>query len=399
MSNSFKEVTHQSWFGRIGGAIKGIFFGLLLIVIGTVLLFWNEGRAVKTHKALVESQNLVISINSESWPADANDKLVHIIGKANTTEILSDNLLPASINGLKLKRLVETYQWEETSKSEEKKNLGGSTDTVTTYSYREVWSDQVIDSSKFKQPAGHENPSDLLYQNKIWVAENIYIGAISLSNHHKSEINAFQQLALPASVNLPKGVSKQGEGLYVGKNPSKPKIGDQRISFLWVQPQIYSAIGHLLNAKLMTHMASNGRTIGLITAGEHTANAMFEQAKSANATLTWILRAAGTFILVIAFSMILKPLSVLADVVPFIGNIIEIGTGFVSLLVGLVIALVVISIAWIFYRPFIGLALLLAVAALLYLLKRRTQQAAETLAQKSPTQDDQVPHSPTSSNA
>ena len=44
MSDTFTEVTSQSWFGRIGGAIKGILIGFILLIVGVGLLFWNEGR-------------------------------------------------------------------------------------------------------------------------------------------------------------------------------------------------------------------------------------------------------------------------------------------------------------------------------------------------------------------
>ncbi|WP_339136467.1 MAG: hypothetical protein WGN25_01115 [Candidatus Electrothrix sp. GW3-4] len=52
--DSYTEVTNQSWFSRIGGAIKGIIFGFILFIIAFPLLFWNEGRAVKTYKTLKE---------------------------------------------------------------------------------------------------------------------------------------------------------------------------------------------------------------------------------------------------------------------------------------------------------------------------------------------------------
>ena len=44
----FTEVTQQSWFSRITGAVKGILVGLVLFVVSFPLLFWNEGRAVQT---------------------------------------------------------------------------------------------------------------------------------------------------------------------------------------------------------------------------------------------------------------------------------------------------------------------------------------------------------------
>ncbi len=54
MSDSFREVTSVSWFGRIKRAVGGVIIGLLLIVLMVIGLFWNEGRAVQTARSLAE---------------------------------------------------------------------------------------------------------------------------------------------------------------------------------------------------------------------------------------------------------------------------------------------------------------------------------------------------------
>ena len=48
MSDSYTEVTSQNWFSRIGESIKGILFGIVIIPLMIILLWWNEGRAVTT---------------------------------------------------------------------------------------------------------------------------------------------------------------------------------------------------------------------------------------------------------------------------------------------------------------------------------------------------------------
>jgi len=283
--------------------------------------------------------------------------------------------LPVSVQALKLQRKVETYQWEETSHSEEKKNMGGDTETITTYNYEKVWSDKYIDSSAFKKPSGHQNPEKWRYQSERWTADQINIGQYQLSETHKNSINNFQPLVIPRNIELPKGVAQNSDGFYYGKDEREPKIGDQQISFSYIPAQTYSVIGDLTGTTLTEHIASNGRSIALLQAGMHTADTMFEKAKSDNATLTWMIRLAGSLLLIIAFNMIFKPLSVLADIAPLFGNIVAIGTGIVSFLLGLILALTTISIAWIFYRPLVGLALLVAAAGLVYLLKRKSKQA------------------------
>jgi len=48
------EVTNTSWFARVGQAIVGVLIGLVAIVVSIGLLFWNEGRAIRTAQGLSE---------------------------------------------------------------------------------------------------------------------------------------------------------------------------------------------------------------------------------------------------------------------------------------------------------------------------------------------------------
>lgn len=130
----YTEVTKESWFKRFGNAFKGILFGFLLIGISFVLLFWNEGRAVKTMKTLKEGKGIVVPIRADKLDPENNGKLVHVTGKATTEEILEDSVFNVSIRAIKLKRVVQMYQWKEVVTSKTKKKLGGETETVKTYS-------------------------------------------------------------------------------------------------------------------------------------------------------------------------------------------------------------------------------------------------------------------------
>ena len=90
MADNFTEVSTQSWLGRIGNSIKGIFFGLLLIGGAVLLLWWNEGRAVSRIKALREGSQVVVPVGSDRVDASTDSKLVHMTGVAQTGETLTD---------------------------------------------------------------------------------------------------------------------------------------------------------------------------------------------------------------------------------------------------------------------------------------------------------------------
>ena len=79
--------------------------------------------------------------------------------------------------------------------------------------------------------------------------------------------------------------------------------------------------------------------------------------------------ALGTLGLLIGFMLILRPLAVLGDVVPFIGSIIGAGTGLVALLLTAIVAPIVIAFAWFFYRPLTAIIVLIVGAGVAYGIK------------------------------
>ena len=102
---------------------------------------------------------------------------------------------------------------------------------------------------------------------------------------------------------------------------------------------------------------------------------MFQSAEDANTMWTWILRFVGWFIMYIGLKMIFKPLSVLGDVLPILGDFIGMGTGIIAFLISAAVALTVIAIAWVFYRPVLGIILLAAAIGLIVLLIKKKKSA------------------------
>ncbi|MCK5926443.1 MAG: hypothetical protein KAG10_11145, partial [Methylococcales bacterium] len=103
-NDSFTDITSENWFSRLGGSLKGIFFGILLFIAAFPLLWWNEGRSVERYNSLQEGQALVVSISSELVNAENNGKLVHTQGLANTKDVLHDKDFNVSATAIKLVR-------------------------------------------------------------------------------------------------------------------------------------------------------------------------------------------------------------------------------------------------------------------------------------------------------
>ena len=132
-----EEVTTEGWGSRLGGSFKGVIAGGVLFLAGIPLLFWNEGRAVKTTQALEEGESVCVSVPSIDTVDALNEgKLIHATGTAVTQDELSDDLFPCiHTKGMKLRRTVEYYQWVENQSTREEKQLGGSVKKITTYTY------------------------------------------------------------------------------------------------------------------------------------------------------------------------------------------------------------------------------------------------------------------------
>ena len=370
----FQEVTHESWFSRIGGAIKGVVVGLVLVAVSFPLLFWNEGRAVRRYKTLVEGAGAVVSAPADSVDAANQGALVHVSAETTSYAALSDLEFGVTTDGIKLKRLVETYQWRETSDSDERKKVGGGTETVTTYEYNLVWDDSLIDSSEFRQPTGHQNPTSMPFESRQFIAPDVSFGAFTLADSQVAKISDFRALPLPADTRPPAALQGRGTmsggGFYIG-DPMSPIAGDMRVTFSVIDPGEYSIIAARVGETFEPYRTSAGGTIELVAPGVRSAESMFESAQAENTALTWGLRVFGFLLMFMGIGLVLRPLSVLADVLPILGNIVGAGTGLIAGLVAAVLSLLTISIAWLFYGPLLGVALLVVAAGLTYLIRTK----------------------------
>ncbi len=385
---SFTETTTTSWFSRLKGALIRIVIGLILLVACIWLLFWNEGRSVKTYRALVEGAGLVVSVDNDRVDPANDGRLVHVSGPVKPVGIPEDNVLGIAANGAAgLERVVEMYQWVETSRSETRKQLGGGEETVTTYSYCKEWKRDAVNSSSFRQ-SGHENPQKPIDDASFFVP-SATIGTFSVDGRAVARLGDERPIPLTGSeanrlgetAALGKPASVVGGQAIFSYNPQNPEIGDIRISFTRSDIDSASFVGAQRGAGLVPYTTSNGRALFLSEADLVDAPAMFDAAQSENTVITWLARAGGLIGLFIGFVFILSILGVIADLVPFIGSLVRFGTTAIALIFTLLIGPTVIAIAWITYRPLIAIAVLAAgialAAGILYL---RRGKAAPTAA-------------------
>jgi hypothetical protein len=384
--DQFTETTSQSWFSRIGGAFAGVVFGLVLILVCVVALGWNENRAIRTQHALKEGAGQVVEVQPDPIDAQRQDALVHVTGPVAVGGQITDELFGVSAPAVRLMRRVEMYQWKEDSKSETRTKLGGGEETVTTYTYTREWSGQENQSSDFAEPIGHENPPFDI-EGETWNAPDARLGAFALSDDILDQLNetrplalADQEEAIQAAIGDSRPATLSPTLIYLGAAPSAPAIGDVRVSYEVVNPGEISVVGRQSGDDLIPYRTGNGETVLLVSEGSVPADEMFASAQEGNRLLTWMIRAGGLFFLCVGFGLILAPLGVLADVLPFLGAIVRMGTGLVGTLMGLTVGLVVIALAWLAVRPLMSLAIFAVGGVIAFFLmgwmRKRAKKAA-----------------------
>lgn len=410
-----------SYGSRVKSSFGGIGTGIILFLIGTCLLWWNEGRAVKTAKMLEEAQGVAVHIDDVSKvDPSLTGQLIHATAEAKTTDQLSDDQFGYSVPAIKLDRKVEYYQFVENSSTETKDKLGGSQEVTTTYTCEKSWTSSPVESSSFhgENAQLYQNTTLMTFDDKHQVAQNVTFGGYRLSNDLISGISgsvpaelkvedatlktwndqisrtvldptqrAAAEAAAKAAAQLEEVkdstaadsaaqsvvvnddrydfVHVTGNVVYFGKNPSSPQIGDVRITITQVNPGLVSVLAQVDGDSFVPFTAKNGKTLSAITMGKKTMEQMFEQQESANNMWLWILRILGILLVCGGLRGIFNILSTILKVVPFLANIVNWGVGFVCNVIGIVWSLIIIAIAWVFYRPLLGISILVAVFAIL----------------------------------
>ncbi len=399
MADSYTEVSSQSWFGRLGQSIKSVLIGLLMFFISFPLLWWNEGRAVHTAHGLLEAKAAVVTVSPDAVDPAHDQKLVHMTGQASSYETLSDPDFEIARPGLKLRRNVEMFQWVEHESTETQKKLGGGEDRRKTWSYDKQWKSEWQDSAKFRHPDDHANPAAMRFGSKDFDSKIIRLGAFVLSPGLVSQIADFQPVSLDekSREHLPEKLRAQSRlsdnRFYLpnepaqkdSPDPSKPSISDLRIAFELATPEAVSIMAVQSQRTFAPWTAKTGTQVEQLDEGTFSPDQMIHQLQSQNAKLTWILRLVGFVIMAMGIAAVFSPLTVVADVVPLFGNLLQMGVGLFAMLMAGALSLFTIALAWLAYRPLLAVGLLAAGVLLIVLLKMFNGRRAD------PALDDAAP--------
>ncbi len=432
-----------------------------MFIIGTVLLWWNEGRAVKTEKMLDEAGRAYVEMeNPNKKDASLEGELVCGTAMATTEDSLTDAQFGLGAKAIAIMRTVEYYQWVEHEQRKREDKLGGKEVTTTTYTYSKEWVRRPVESAEFKDPAYQKKNMVLnTFEDVEQYAENVSFGAYQLSEnliHRISSREAMdlalsedmltqfdkltqaayerfygvknavqepvqkpvQQPVVPDSIKallsdsakavidsiqaindsiqrvtdsiMAKAENKKdleyvhqaGNVLYFGRVPGSPEVGDVRVTFEKIVPAKVTVMAVVDGNTFKPFKAKNGKRFQTLVMGKKSGDEIIDAEKEANNIILWALRIFGILLVIGGLKGIFGFIETILKVVPFIAGIFGWGVGVVCTVIGIAWSLIVIALAWLFYRPLLGISLLVLSGFLVWVFAFKGKDKLKELAAK-----------------
>uniref|UniRef100_A0A182P8V7 Transmembrane protein 43 homolog n=1 Tax=Anopheles epiroticus TaxID=199890 RepID=A0A182P8V7_9DIPT len=361
---------------RLSEAIKSrwvtTLFGTVLLLAGSVVLIWNEGRTIRILLSLEEALNDAVTVSADApYEKQYEGRLIHLNGALSTGEPLTEPDYNIQVQAVKLKRRVQMYQWVEESVET---RFGESVATVETeertYFYSREWRDQLVDSRSFYIRSGHHNPTSFPIDSTVHVSEHVHVGPYELGAVAKDRFRTFQEVT---SDTRPEDPSvRMHSGLYYHCNDIwNPEIGDIRIQFAYagLEGSYVTVVGKLEGGKIVPYESTHFRKVLLLEPGEHSLSEIFRFEHQQQRMTTWGIRFIGwalLFFATICTATIMQHLArehrLLRMFLPDTNSTLS-----TNVMMSFSLALVIVSIAWIVHRPWLGGGLLFAaMSPLLY---------------------------------
>lgn len=174
-------------------------------------------------------------------------RVVAIDGALSVKKPARDTQLGISADAVMLLRFAEMLQWQEKCAGE-------------ACTYQQVWSPQVIDSRKFRDPEGHTNPQRMPITSGRFSASEIALGAFAvdaaaLGNYRLDSALQIKPVPYPVKdaelpSNLAVSFREIGGTLYAG-DPEHRAVGDLRVSYRIIPAGSVELVGTQRGARLI----------------------------------------------------------------------------------------------------------------------------------------------------
>lgn len=265
------RTTHTSFMSNIGNSFGGLIVGIIIIPLSVALLVWNEFRAVRKWKSLVEVEHKCRQISPDSIQSALDGKLVHFNGALTAKSddfksVCRDTEFNVSFpNALHVNRTVEMMQWKAHKSTRKEDEWGGGTKTIETFRYEKEWSSSHIAfEGNDEDRAEFHNAPMRFHSTTVHVPARL--GAFTICpehlarlGHNSTPLSSLDRAAVVAAFQsvLP-GISEHktdGTELILAQHPesSDREIGDYRITYSSVEQGQEMSILGMQNSKIISN--------------------------------------------------------------------------------------------------------------------------------------------------
>jgi hypothetical protein len=192
---------------------------VLAIAIGVAVWAVRKHLPALHLPSLASAPAGVLAVDAAQVDKANDGRRVRITGLLAADGPVRDAQLGVSATVAVLLRNVEMYQWSE--------HCAG-----TACTYDTGWG-APADSSKFREPKGHEN-SQAPFASAVFAASGLKLGAFGvdatlLTAQHAARTYPVSDAGLPP--NLVASFSAANGALYAGGDPAHPQVGMLRVSY------------------------------------------------------------------------------------------------------------------------------------------------------------------------
>ena len=342
--------------GKVGGL-----FGLAMFAAAAAGLAYNESRTVNQAAAIAELSKSAITVGVDAVKPENEGKAVYFKGALETDAGVEDNYFAFGGDDLLvLNRQVEMYQWVKHRRNK-----------------KDVWEEEWSDDAE-SDGGGHSNPAFPI-SSETFTASDAHVGAFHLAESQVAELDAASGFALPGE--LPQNLVELGwaasgsNQLYLGANPSSPRIGDVRAEFNVLKETNVSAMGRQTAGELVRYIAKNGYDVFFLEPGDIAPKLLTQHGESKNSTLANILRAAGGAGMALGLGLAFSGFVGWLTWIPVLGPMIGRFAFLLGSLIGAVLAAILFVGAWLWTHPLalIATLALISLAFIGYGMKKRSQ--------------------------
>ena len=346
-------------FNKIIGSFTGIIIGVVAIVAGISLLYYNDGRE-NPFKVAEKS----VAVSSSDNPNDYNSEFISVSGDL-VSDPLSDNLFLNADQYLAIKREVEVYVITE------EENSQGS-DGQVSYTYTNSWEGEIPSLNSTPTGSVTQNPAQKPFEDDTFVSSVASIGNFSF-DPDDLKLRGYEDLELntnlvntdidftvpntsnnsPQNLDLDPTDNPTDNIVFVNKEyvysssraVSNPQVGDFRVGYSVIPSDTFATIfGKVQSQEIIPYKdAKSGITVDsfFLTDREEALSTMNGEFK----TSRWVLRFVGFLIIWFGLGMLFKPITNLADIIPFVGSLVKGAVAIVTLPVALVISIATIILS------------------------------------------------------